>query len=129
MRRATGVQEEWSSRLWFLTQAIQNPAYRPADLSKGARRKTAGPSPILLRISGKIRGFGNKSKNRHPKPHAITLRHLPRGMVSPTARLALFGNPRGTRPGVGAREKPLRIGILRPDTIWIVLREHGYRTA
>jgi len=32
MRRATGVQEEWSSRLRFLPQAIQNPAYRLADL-------------------------------------------------------------------------------------------------
>src|SRR5262249_59382909 len=107
MRRATGVQEEWSSRLRFLPQAIQNPAYRPADLSKGARRKTAGPPPIWSRICGKIGRFSHKSKNRLPKLHAITLRHLPRGMVSPTARLALFGNPRGTRPGVGARENPL----------------------
>jgi hypothetical protein len=31
MRRATGVPEEWPSRLRFAPQAIQNPAYRPAD--------------------------------------------------------------------------------------------------
>jgi hypothetical protein len=31
MRRATGVQEEWPSRLRLAPQAIQNPAYRPAD--------------------------------------------------------------------------------------------------
>jgi hypothetical protein len=40
MRRATGVPEEWPSRLLALgQQAIQNPAYRPADTLKGARRK------------------------------------------------------------------------------------------
>jgi len=31
MRRETGVQEEWPSRLRFAPWAIQNPAYRPAD--------------------------------------------------------------------------------------------------
>ena len=44
MRRATGVPEEWPSRLRFAPQAIQNPAYRPADMCKGARRqKPPGP--------------------------------------------------------------------------------------
>src|SRR5262249_58988483 len=108
MRRATGVQEEWSSRLWFLPQAIQNPAYRPADLSKGARRKTAGPPPILLRISGKIGGFGDKSQNRKYEPHGITLRRLPRGVVFPASRLGRFGDSGGTQTGGGARDKPVR---------------------
>jgi hypothetical protein len=44
MRRATGVPEEWPSRLRFAPQALQNPAYRPADNVKGARRKNP-PSP------------------------------------------------------------------------------------
>ena len=57
MRRATGVQEEWSSRLRFLPQAIQNPAYRLADTRKGARRKTAGPPPIWLLICSKTNSF------------------------------------------------------------------------
>src|SRR6476620_9238588 len=99
MRRATGVQEEWSSRLRFLPQAIQNPAYRPADLSKGARLKTAGPPPIWPRICCKTDGFGHKSKNRLPKPHAITLRNPPRGMVSPTAGLGALWEPEGDQPG------------------------------
>jgi hypothetical protein len=48
MRRATGVQEEWPSRLLREQQAIQNPAYRPADTSqRGLGGNTAGPPPIL----------------------------------------------------------------------------------
>src|ERR1017187_10636207 len=47
MRRATGVPEEWPSRLRFAPRAIQNPAYRPADMLRGLGGKTAGPPPIL----------------------------------------------------------------------------------
>src|SRR5664280_49482 len=39
MRRATGVPEEWPSRVPLARHAIQNPAYRPADMLKGARRQ------------------------------------------------------------------------------------------
>jgi len=42
MRRATGVPEEWPSRLRFRPQAIQNPAYRPPDHLRGVRRAHAG---------------------------------------------------------------------------------------
>ena len=44
MRRVTSVPEEWPSRLRFAPRAIQNPAYRPADNVKGARRKNP-PGP------------------------------------------------------------------------------------
>ncbi|HZL61052.1 MAG TPA: hypothetical protein VFC32_01985, partial [Pseudolabrys sp.] len=47
MRRATGVPEEWPSRLRFAPQALQNPAYRPADMLRGLGGKTAGPPPIF----------------------------------------------------------------------------------
>src|SRR6202142_4718868 len=46
MRRATGAPEEWPSRLRFAPRAIQNPAYRPADMLRGLGGKTAGPPPI-----------------------------------------------------------------------------------
>ena len=55
MRRATGVQEEWPSRLRFAPQAIQNPAYRLADTrnggSAGNRRAPANFHDHYFRIS------------------------------------------------------------------------------
>ena len=51
-RRATGVPEEWPSRARHgLSCALQNPAYRPAGVIRGARRETAG-RPTNFRASG-----------------------------------------------------------------------------
>ena len=55
-RRATGVPEEWPSRLRFAPQAIQNPAYRPADTSNGgSAQKTAEPPPIFAASEKPVR--------------------------------------------------------------------------
>ena len=42
-RRATGVPEEWPSRVRLAPQAIQNPAYRPADTGRGSAAQPPGP--------------------------------------------------------------------------------------
>src|SRR5664279_5947682 len=48
-RRVTGVPEEWPSRLRVkCPQALQNPAYRPADMLTRARWEITGPSPISV---------------------------------------------------------------------------------
>src|ERR1035441_10990469 len=76
MRRATGVPEEWPSRLRFAPQALQNPAYRPADMLRGLGGKTAGPPPIFEFLRESSYGsFGGARSEEHTS-ELQSLRHL-----------------------------------------------------
>ncbi len=48
MRRVTGVPEEWPSRLLREQQALQNPAYRPADMLKGRPAENPPGAPPVF---------------------------------------------------------------------------------
>ncbi len=50
-RRVTGVTEEWPSRGG--NAALQNPAYRPADMLRGLGANSAGPPPFRRMIPKK----------------------------------------------------------------------------
>src|SRR5262249_43158651 len=86
MRRAIGVQEEWPSRLPLVLQAIQNPAYRPADTSSSGGPTAKPPGPITVpilrrglrdlpanRSRAETRGVGKVAKRRRD--------HAPRNEV------------------------------------------------
>src|SRR5437763_38070 len=49
-RRATGVPEEWPSRVEHPLHALQNPAYRPADALRGLGGKPPGPHQFSLLV-------------------------------------------------------------------------------
>src|SRR6185437_13019246 len=54
MRRVTGVPEEWPSRLRYEPQALQNPAYRPADMFKGRPAENPPGAPPFLHDRGSL---------------------------------------------------------------------------
>ena len=67
MRRATGVPEEWPSRLRREPQALQNPAYRSADMFKGRLAENPpGAPPFLARRKRTSRSSPSTTSRRCP---------------------------------------------------------------
>ena len=86
-RRATGVPEEWPSRRRILSHAVQNPAYRPADLrirALGGNPAERPPilQPTLARLLNELAGKAQEATTAFGRRYRRNDRHSLRDRVN-----------------------------------------------